>query len=80
MTHRVLLSGSGANTLSAFRTPCVRMHGADTERIPLLADERKRGADDLLSGKFNAGQHTIFALRRPLCSICYIMDVLFCQQ
>lgn len=80
MTHRVLLSGSGANTLSAFSTPCVRMHGADTERIrPLLADERKRGADDLLAGKFNAGRHTIFALRRPLCSICYIMNVLFCQ-
>ena len=56
------------------------MHGADTERIrPLLAGERKRGADDLLSGKFNAGQHTIFSLQLPLCNICYIMDVLFCQ-
>ena len=57
------------------------MHGADTERIrPLLAGERKRGADDLLSGKFNAGQHTIFSLQLPLCNICYIMDVLFCQE
>lgn len=80
MTHRVLLSGSGANTLSAFSTPCVRMHGADTERIPLLADERKRGADDLLSGKLNAGRHTILSLQHPLCNIRYIMDVLFCQQ
>ena len=67
MTHRVLLSGSGANTLSAFSTPCVRMHGADTERIPLLADERKRGADDLLSGKFNAGRHTILSSQHPMC-------------
>lgn len=88
MTHRVLLSGSGANTLSAFSTPCVRMHGtmlpermssttttkpialatARTRSVsPLLADERKRGADDLLSGKFNAGQHTILSSQHPMC-------------
>ena len=41
--------------------------GADTERIPLLADERKRGADDLLSGKFNAGRHTILSSQHPMC-------------
>ena len=33
----------------------------------LLADERKRGADDLLSGKFNAGQHTILSSQNPMC-------------
>lgn len=65
--------------LSAFSTPCEECTARTRSVSPLLADERKRGADDLLSGNFNEGQHTIFALRRPLCSICYIMDVLFFQ-
>ena len=90
MMHCVLYSGSGANTLSAFSTPCVRIHGtmlpermdsatttkpsalatARTRSVShLLADERKRGADDLLSGKFNTGQHILAA-----------SDVLFCQK